>query len=321
MNDKVAFLMVAIMVSAGSFVLFNYGAEGEKTEILYNNAGTSVQGGPIDLTEGGGMDTSYYFRVGKDVPISSAYMNISTYNSDQGQAIQSPYLDIGVDGEQEWTYDNVGYGKFGEQSFFSDGNVKKSMNIPSGGGYNTANSILIPEDAEIISADIDIQGRFIPKKIEEYQIMDDPSLVNMQGYVMEHGDIDNDGDIDIVVSDVRNDRILWLENPNNTSMDWSVHTVYSNYYVTNVYGLDLGDIDGDGDLDIACSSYSRGYVMYIRNNNNGASWSMYRFKTGYRYAGPVKIADMDLDGNPDIVCAAYYTYYYYSDEFLYWFKA
>ncbi|MEA3558933.1 MAG: hypothetical protein U9R75_06735, partial [Candidatus Thermoplasmatota archaeon] len=68
MNDKVAFLMVAIMVSAGSFVLFNYGAEGEKTEILYNNAGASVQGGPIDLTEGGGMDTSYYFRVGKDVP-------------------------------------------------------------------------------------------------------------------------------------------------------------------------------------------------------------------------------------------------------------
>ncbi len=321
MKKRFALLTIALMVSTGLLLILDEDAEGEKTDLLFDNQGTAVDGGTIELTEGGGTDTSYYFRIGKNVPISSAHLNISTHNSHLGQSIQDPYVDVGVDGNKEWSFDDEGYGKFGEQRYFSDDSEKVSINMPSGGGYNTKNSILIPKNSEIASAKMDVQGRFVPERINEQQVMVDPSKDAISPRVMKHGDIDGDGDLDVVMSDIQHNKIVWLENPGNTSEDWIEHTVTSSYYVTNSYGLDLGDIDGDGDLDIACSSYTRGYVMYIRNNNGGSSWSMYRFKTGFRYAGTVKLADMDQDGDLDVVCAAWYTYYHTSDEFLYWFEA
>jgi len=297
------------------------GTEAERTDQFYDDTGTNVDGGPIRITDGGGSDSSYYFKVGRNVPISEAYLNISTRNTDHGGALKDPYVDIGIDGRNEWQFSGEGYGMFGEQHYFSDDKTRVSMNFPSSGGAISSNSILIPEGAEINDAEINIMGRFIPQSISTYKAMDDPSSVALTGYAMEHGDIDQDGDDDIVVSDTRNSRILWFENPGDLKKKWPAHTVYSGSYTTNVYSIDLADVDGDGDLDIGATSYTRGYVMYIRNNNMGASWSMYRFYTGFNYAGMVKIADMDLDGNPDFVVASYYCYLYYSYPFLYWFKA
>ncbi|MFW3146513.1 MAG: FG-GAP repeat domain-containing protein [Thermoplasmatota archaeon] len=312
---------LALLVLAGFATLYFGPSSGEKTDYIYDETGTAVKGGPLRITETGGVDSSYYFKVGRNVPISHAYFNISTHNSMQGEALQDPYIDIGIDGRNEWSYSGTGYGQFGEQHFFTDDSTKKSMNLPSGGGYNTQNKIMIPEGAEIAEASMEIMGRFIPESISAYTIMTDPSIVSLQGYAMESGDIDGDGYEDIVVSDTRYSRILWLKNPGNTSKNWGVYTVYSSSNVQNCYSLDLGDIDGDGDLDIAATSYSRYYVMYIRNNGQGSSWSVYIIRSSYYYAGRVRIADMDQDGNPDIVVLAYYLYYYYSYPFLYWFEA
>ncbi|MGA1848696.1 MAG: FG-GAP-like repeat-containing protein [Thermoplasmatota archaeon] len=318
---RLAYMIAFLFLIGGLLAAVDPGTHAERTDQFYDNSGMTMDGGPVRITEGGGADTSYYFKVGRNVPISEAYLNISTRNTIDGGALQDPYVDIGVDGRSEWEFTGEGYGMFGEQHYFDDDRSRISMNFPSSGGYNSNNDILIPEGAEINEAEINIMGRFIPQSISTYKAMDDPSSVALTGYAMEHGDIDLDGDIDIVVTYIRNDRILWFENPSDMSKKWPVHTVYSGYYVDEAYGLDLGDVDGDGDLDIATTSYNRGYVMYIRNNNKGASWSMYRFYTGFSYAGPVKIADMDLDGNPDFVVAPYYCYLYYRDEFLYWFKA
>ncbi|MGA1792544.1 MAG: FG-GAP repeat domain-containing protein, partial [Thermoplasmatota archaeon] len=312
-------MTLLLLGTAGAILL---DVEGEKTSNFYTNSGTTVKGGPIDLTDKGGFDSRYYFRVGKNVPISHAYFNISTRNSDKGMAIQDPYIDVGVDGNKEWNFDDVGYGKFGQQNFFSDDRTRKSIDFPSSGGYNSGNSILIPQNAQINEAEMDIRGRFIPQSISTYNVMEDPSSVSMTGYAMEHGDIDQDGDIDIVVSDIKNYRIIWFENPSNMTKKWNMHTIYSgSTYMYNVYSIDVGDMDGDGDIDVVASSYSRGYVMYIRNNNQGNTWTLYLFKTGFYNAGRVRIADMDQDGNPDVVVASYYCYYYYSYPFLYWFRA
>ncbi|MBN1389565.1 MAG: VCBS repeat-containing protein [Candidatus Thermoplasmatota archaeon] len=311
-----AFLLFAVFANVPTAV------EGEKTSVLYTNDGTIISGGPIKLTYRGGVDTQYYFRVGKNVPISHANLNIATLNSDKGMAIQSPYVDIGVDGNNEWKYEDVGYGKFGEQQFFSDDKTRKSIDFPSSGGRNSANTVLIPQGAEINDAEMDIRGRFLAQSISTYRVMDDPSSVSMVGYAMEHGDIDQDGDVDIVVSDTKNYRIIWFENPSNLSKKWNMRTVYvSTTYMYNVYSLDVGDMDGDGDLDVVATSYTRGYVMYLRNNDRGNTWTLYMFKSSFYNAGKIKIADMDQDGNPDVVVASYYCYYYYSYPFLNWYRA
>ena len=126
MKMRSAFFIVVILLSAALFSAVQFVADGEKTTHFYNNAGTTVDGGNIGLTDGGGMETSYYFRVGKNVPISHAYLNISSRNTDLGMAIDEPYVDIGVDGNREWEYKGTGYGKFGEQMAFNDDKAKKS---------------------------------------------------------------------------------------------------------------------------------------------------------------------------------------------------
>ena len=314
--------LALILISSGILLVVDPGPEAERTELLYDNSGATMEGGPVRVTDGGGLDTQYYFRVGKGVPISEARLNISTHNSHLGHSLKQPFVDVGLDGRSEWSYEGAGYGDFGQQTVFSDDKDRRSLSFPSSGGTNSGSSILIPAGSEIIDAEIGIRGRFIPQSITSYQIEKDPASVSINGYAVEEGDMDLDGDMDIVVSDTKNSRILWFENPNSTSGEWIVHTVYSGYYVDNCYSIDLGDIDGDGDLDVAASSYSRNYVMYIRNDNRGASFTMYRFQSSFNYAGRVRIADIDQDGNPDIVVAAYY-YYHYSNygEYIYWFKA
>ena len=127
MKAKKALFIVLILMTAIVISAVSLRSEGEKTTHFYNNSGTTVQGGNIKLTDGGGADTSYYFRVGKNVPISHAYFNISTRNTDNGMAIQDPYIDLGVDGEAEWEFTGNGYGKFGEQQYFNDNKEKKSI--------------------------------------------------------------------------------------------------------------------------------------------------------------------------------------------------
>ena len=302
----------------------DFGTEGEKTKEFFDNENNPVSGGPVEFPGGEGFDTSYYFKVGRNVPISEAYFNISTYNSHVGMAPEKPYVDVGVDSNKEWQYEGTGYGKFGQQKYFSDDKTQVSISYGSSGGSDNSNKVLLPRNAEIIDADIGVRGRFqdpsnIP--ISTYTIQEDPSELSMDGYAMEKGDIDDDGDIDVIVSDIRNDRIVWIENKGDNISEWKLHDIYDGYDTTNTYSIDVDDIDGDGDLDVAATSYSRGYVMWFRNNNDGDSWSRYRFKTGFSYAGRVRIADMDQDGNPDIVVASYYNYLYYRDEFLYWFEA
>jgi len=325
MPKRTALLLVLILVSVSILTFLDTSPRGEYTTQLYTNDGTVVAGGPVDLSSGKGMDISYYFKIGRDVPTSDASLDISTFNVEEGMALKEPYVDVGLDGNKEWMYKGVGYGLFGEQHHFSDDKVQTSISYGSGGGSDSTNSILLPKDSEILNASIGIRGRFqspsaIP--ISSYQIERDPSTFSIDGYAMEHGDIDQDGDQDVVVSDTRNSRIVWLENPNSTSGEWTLHVIYSGYYVQSCYSLDVGDIDGDGDLDVAASSYSRGYVMWFRNDNDANTWIRFRFYTSFRYAGRVRIADIDQDGNPDIVVSTWYYYHYYNyGRWIYWFEA
>jgi hypothetical protein len=296
---------------------------GEVTNDLYGENNISMPTGKIRIPSGGGYDTSYYLKVASDVPVSSMSMSISTDDVANGYALMEPTIDIGLDGRTDWKYAGTGYGKFGEQSLLSDGSGKSTMKYGSAGGNNIDNSILIPDNAKIVDATLDLKGRFIPNlPLTQHTIQSDLSSVNMYGFAMEHGDIDGDGHRDIVVSDVKNSRILWFKNPNDANAtDWSYSVVYSGTSASNCYSLDLADVDGDGDLDIGITSYTNGHVSYLRNDNKGASFTRYTFYTAFRNAGGIRIADINRDGNPDFVVGSYYYYQYTSTNYLLWFQA
>jgi hypothetical protein len=313
MRRTISVLLVMMMMIIGG--LFYGSSEGEVTDIIYDDMGT-VSVGDINLPEGGGYDTQYYVKVARDVPVSSMSMSVSTKDSGLGKAIEEPAIDLGADGVVDWTFAGEGYGRFGEQSYLTTGKEKKTLEFGSSGGTFSDNSILVPQNSNIVSANIELKGRFIPRTLNQYTIQTDSAGVSFYGMVMDYGDIDLDGYVDIVVSDIKNSRILWFKNPNNPdALEWASYQVYSGSYASNCYSLDLADVDSDGDIDIGVSSgYGSyyGYISYIRNNNNGASWTMYMFSSFY-YPGQVRIADVNMDGNPDFIVSPYYYYYYYNN--------
>jgi hypothetical protein len=69
------------------------------------------------------------------------------------------------------------------------------------------------------------------------------------GYAVKIVDLNGDGKPDIVVVDKH--RVIWFENPGNSTAAWKLHTILEGTTKPDNVCLDVFDIDGDGKLDIA----------------------------------------------------------------------
>jgi len=102
------------------------------------------------------------------------------------------------------------------------------------------------------------------------------------------GDLDGDGDIDALVSDVFGTTVLL----NNGSGVFSIGSLIPGV----VQAVDLLDLDGDGDLDLVRAS-SPIQIMI----NNGAGVFTASTTTLAATPSDIKIADVNGDGAPDII--------------------
>ena len=82
------------------------------------------------------------------------------------------------------------------------------------------------------------------------------------------GDIDSDGDLDIIVADEGRNMVIWFENSGMIfNVNWQIHIIdESAQYLRWCHCIETGDIDGDGDLDVAVAAAgSNTFLIYFNN--------------------------------------------------------
>ncbi len=114
------------------------------------------------------------------------------------------------------------------------------------------------------------------------------------------GDVDNDGDLDIAVGNI--DQQLSRIYLNDGLGNFDSGTLTFGGYGDQSYALAFGDVDGDGDLDIAEANLGLQNVVYL-NDGQGHFDVTRAFGSGSDNTLDVLFGDVDGDGDLDIVAA------------------
>ena len=128
--------------------------------------------------------------------------------------------------------------------------------------------------------------------------LSDPNLA-----IFDHGgaigDIDGDGDLDIVLTELKNSLICWVNSGDGHLRKKKCGTV-------NAFGIELADMDGDGDLDLIHAGHE-----YGGSSPTGISWNdgLGKFSGNLKLpivkdwgtVPEVSAWDLDSDGDMDIV--------------------
>lgn len=122
------------------------------------------------------------------------------------------------------------------------------------------------------------------------------SVINLKA-----GDLDGDRKPDIVATQLLTNSVSVFRNTSTlTAISFAAPVSFATD--DRPYGLDLGDLDGDGKADIIAASVFKKSITILNNISSPGSFSFQQhIKTTNEVNRHINIGDLDGDGKPDIV--------------------
>ncbi len=116
-------------------------------------------------------------------------------------------------------------------------------------------------------------------------------------------DINRDGHIDIIGSAYLADTISWWENTAGNGSTFTRHDIESNF--DGASSVITTDLDRDGYQDVIATAYDGDMVTWWENSSgDGSVWDRNNLSTTFDGASSVRTADLNSDGEADIIASA-----------------
>jgi len=116
-------------------------------------------------------------------------------------------------------------------------------------------------------------------------------------------DVDGDNDIDVLGAAKAADDIIWWENTDGAGGSWNQHTVDGSF--DGAMFVFAADVDGDNDIDVLGAAKAADDITWWENTNGaGTAWTEHTVDGTFDGAMSVHAADIDGDGDIDVLGAA-----------------